>query len=270
MPTRDNYKKIFGYLEGAFKPVAPVQLSKRELVDRLPEWLTTNEGIRKYVESSLVVVFKLNKNYTVEKYVDDYDQFRKGCLDYTHELRDEINQVQGLIRNMFKDYTEQFKEAMKSGKENPIYHHNFTVLSNFYEFLVGRTACYINYATRRIIQSHDAYKSIIQMMYDRVLRETETIKKTSISEEKLPTKERNQLEDTEFGIPSLRKYPLNDRAHVLAAIRLSGHCPKEHEAELARNIFRAMKKYGIPMSVIGKDNMLYKYIPSNQKEEDRS
>jgi hypothetical protein len=31
-----------------------------------------------------------------------------------------------------------------------------------------------------------------------------------------------------------------------------------------------MKKYGIPMSVIGKDNMLYKYIPNNQKEEDRS
>jgi hypothetical protein len=24
------------------------------------------------------------------------------------------------------------------------------------------------------------------------------------------------------------------------------------------------------MSVIGKDNMLYKYIPNNQKEEDRS
>jgi len=36
----------------------------------------------------------------------------------------------------------------------------------------------------------------------------------TLLEEKLSTKERNQLPDSEFGIPSLRKYPLHTREQV--------------------------------------------------------
>ena len=82
----------------------------------------------------------------------------------------------------------------------------------------------------------------------------------TLKEEKLSTKERNQLPDSEFGIPSQRRFPLHDKAHVEAGIRLFGHVDKEHEAELAHNIIRKMKEYNIPPETVGKNNRLYKYI----------
>ena len=62
-----------------------------------------------------------------------------------------------------------------------------------------------------------------------------------LTEEKLKTKERK-----EFGIPELKKYPMPDKEHVLAAIRMFNHVDKEHEKELATNIKQKMKKYSIP------------------------
>ena len=81
-----------------------------------------------------------------------------------------------------------------------------------------------------------------------------------LKEDKMLSKERNSLPDTEFGIPSLRKYPLSDKDHVLAAIRMFNHVDKSHEAELAKNILRKMKEYGIPTDVIGKNNRLRNYL----------
>lgn len=83
-----------------------------------------------------------------------------------------------------------------------------------------------------------------------------------LMENKLPTKERNELDDSEFGVVygGKRRFPLHDRAHVLAAIRMFHHCPPEHRAELAKNIKRKMKEYDIPESTIGPDNELRKYL----------
>ena len=81
-----------------------------------------------------------------------------------------------------------------------------------------------------------------------------------LKEDKMPSKERNSLPDVEFGIPSLRKYPLSDKDHALAAIRMFNHVDKSHEAELAKNILRKMKEYGIPTDVIGKNNRLRNYL----------
>lgn len=79
-------------------------------------------------------------------------------------------------------------------------------------------------------------------------------------EDKMYAKERNSLDDSEFGIPSQRRYPLNDKSHVLSAIRMFNHVDKEHEAELAHNIIRKMKEYNIPPETVGENNRLYQYI----------
>ena len=81
-----------------------------------------------------------------------------------------------------------------------------------------------------------------------------------IFESKLTTEERDNLKTKTFGIPELRKYPLNDRNHVIAAIRYFNHVDKEHEAELARNIIKAMKKYNIQNYVVGEKNRLKNYL----------
>lgn len=79
-------------------------------------------------------------------------------------------------------------------------------------------------------------------------------------EEKLSTKERNELPDSEFGIPSQRRFPLHNREHVILAVKFFSHVDAEHEEELARNIIRKMKKYGIHEDTVGKNNKLYKYL----------
>lgn len=51
-------------------------------------------------------------------------------------------------------------------------------------------------------------------------------------EDKLPSKERNDLKMNQFGLPDKRKYPLNDEEHVRAAIRMFNHVDKNDEETL--------------------------------------
>ena len=86
------------------------------------------------------------------------------------------------------------------------------------------------------------------------------------NESAMKAKERNALDDSEFGIPRLRKYPLNDQKHVKFAIRMFGHCkdPKDR-AELAKRIFAKIKEYDMDVK-IGKGNPLYDYAPKSLQE----
>ena len=71
---------------------------------------------------------------------------------------------------------------------------------------------------------------------------------------------RKNLPDSKFGNKEQRKYPLDTRKHVLSAIRLFGHCEDKYKKEVASAIFSAMKRYHIPMSVIGNKNSLRNYL----------
>ena len=65
---------------------------------------------------------------------------------------------------------------------------------------------------------------------------------------KLKADKRNDLKDSDFGIPEKRMYPLNDEAHVKAAARMFGHASNEDKPALARKILRKAKEYGIDSS----------------------
>ena len=88
-----------------------------------------------------------------------------------------------------------------------------------------------------------------------------------IIEGKLPTERRNKLKDKEFGIPSKRKYPLNDADHVKAAIRMFNHVDKEDEALLAKNIIKKIKKFDITDIEVGKENRFYNYYQGLKEYE---
>lgn len=81
-----------------------------------------------------------------------------------------------------------------------------------------------------------------------------------INEAKLASKDRNALSDTSFGIPETRSYPMPDATHVKAAIRMFNHVQPKYERELASNVLKAMKKYGISTDTIGENNKLKKYV----------
>ena len=84
------------------------------------------------------------------------------------------------------------------------------------------------------------------------------LEKTGVVESKLSTEDRNELSDSMFGVPELRKFPLNDRQHTLQAFRMFNHCPDEYKAELARRIKKAMKMYDIHMEP-GPNNKIKNY-----------
>lgn len=77
-----------------------------------------------------------------------------------------------------------------------------------------------------------------------------------LMEAELSSKERNELDDSQFGLPEDRKYPLTDAAHVKSAISYFHKCPEGKKKRLAARIRRAAKKFDV---TIGEDAEVNKY-----------
>ena len=80
--------------------------------------------------------------------------------------------------------------------------------------------------------------------------------------ESMTTEERDKLKDSDFGLPSKRKYPLDTPEHVRSAIKFFNYVSKEDEEELANNIIKAIKKFNITDINVGEKNRFYKYYNS--------
>lgn len=63
--------------------------------------------------------------------------------------------------------------------------------------------------------------------------------------DRLDTEERRDIPASEFGLPERREYPMPDAAHVRAAEAYFRYCPEELRGELARNILKFARLYGV-------------------------
>lgn len=61
----------------------------------------------------------------------------------------------------------------------------------------------------------------------------------------LNTEERRDLPTNVFGLPERREYPMPDAAHVRAAEAYFRYCPEDLRPELARNILKFAREYGV-------------------------
>jgi hypothetical protein len=83
-------------------------------------------------------------------------------------------------------------------------------------------------------------------------------------------------EELIFGIPEEKKFPLNSKEEVLAAIRGFNSVAIEHEEKLAKAIIKQAKKFDVDLRVVPKTNKLFKYLPQGaapaevKKEEPKS
>lgn len=85
-----------------------------------------------------------------------------------------------------------------------------------------------------------------------VLDIDESIMESSIiMEEKFP-------EDC-YGLPERKAYPLPDEKHVRSAIRFFNYASKDEERELAKNINKKIKEFGITDLNVGETNRFLKY-----------
>lgn len=96
--------------------------------------------------------------------------------------------------------------------------------------------------------------------------EDETLQE-SLLETPLTAEQRKNLKDSDYGLPAKRAYPMPDKAHVKAAIRMFNHVDKQDEKVLASAITRKIKEFDMEDEVtVSKKNRYYEYCPSSIRE----
>nr|DAM71724.1 MAG TPA: hypothetical protein [Caudoviricetes sp.] len=75
------------------------------------------------------------------------------------------------------------------------------------------------------------------------------------NEDTLTSKERKNIDTSQFGLPEERKYPLTDAAHVKSAMAYFRYCDPSKKHKLAKRILSAAKKYDVKIS---EDSAVYK------------
>lgn len=77
----------------------------------------------------------------------------------------------------------------------------------------------------------------------------------------LSVAKKKDMDPSEFGLPDKKKYPMPDRAHVLSAIRFFNYADKEDQKELAANIIKKIKQFGMEDEItVGKKNAFSQYF----------
>ena len=85
----------------------------------------------------------------------------------------------------------------------------------------------------------------------------------------LTSKERKSLDDSDYGLPELKKYPMPDEKHVRAAVRFFNYVEPEKEVELARNINKKIKKFGMKDQIkVSSNNRFSEYYDGPVTESD--
>lgn len=90
-----------------------------------------------------------------------------------------------------------------------------------------------------------------------------------IFEGNLSYTERQRLLPSEFGLPNKREYPIHDEEHVKLAVKMFNHCDSKDEKELAQNIIKRIKRYGITDIHPSASNRFSKYY-KNPKPKTKS
>ena len=70
---------------------------------------------------------------------------------------------------------------------------------------------------------------------------------------------RSEIPDSEFGVPSKRKFPLDCESRVRSAVKFFNYVDPEDEEELAKRLNEALKKYNITDINVSEKNRFSKY-----------
>lgn len=160
------------------------------------------------------------------------------------------------LKNM-KLYSKNMKFLIPSNKKDP--KHGSAIFLISPDIKVSKALMQIPYCVNR--KQFESY--YVEKAVNRIVTAESFVPNTNneyIEEAKLSSKERNKLEDSRFGLPSQRKYPLNDAAHVKDAIKKFNYVDEKDEAELARNILAAIDRLKIKDIHVGDNNRFRKYM----------
>lgn len=215
-----------------------------------------------------------NNDYTEDN--DMYTEKNNYFMNYVYERKVKLIRV---VENLLKDSTEDYEISPTTKqlflnpnnsilkKDSTIYgNRNRLVVSALQYREIGRLLMLIN--KELVKEGLDEDFKAVRGNYNLIYIEVDLSSEIYLESMRMPyyfeapisTEKRNSLEDSEFGIPELRKYPLDTKERVKSAIRFFNYVDSEHEEELAKNIFKAMKKFNISVDIIGPKNRLSGYV----------
>lgn len=257
--------------------VVNVYHSKKDLQDSIQDVYWTEGEVYSYTEGNEINVLSI-REYDEKTMDGPYSAYLLHELIYCLIINEYPN-----INRKIATYTaialsgqlEWFRgEAFKHPEKDPLGKDRFEYYDDEKAHMKGlyiADVIYTLYVTKGSIGIkkflEGDFGSIRDIIGRRTYLKINALYRNFYHEAKLPSKARNELPDSEFGIPSKRAYPLNDKSHVLAAIRMFNHVSEEDEKQLASNIKKKIKAYGMADEVkVSEKNKFSKYYSSPKKE----
>ena len=220
-----------------------------------------DEYLHEVSESELSSTIQESSNILLEENIQvDRDIMEKACADAVHGLNwctmDDgafygINTATIIGDNYFSCgcFNPRYPEESKQKIMDFLHRNKTCVFDNDIRYN-------IEWEVREIDGREYAVGTITSMEAPTVHESTNLF---SIGENQLSSKERKELDASDYGLPDKRKYPMPDAAHVQSAIRFFNYVSEDDEPELARNIIKKAKKFNVPIRC-GKKNRLSKYL----------
>ena len=275
-----NYKKLLGrkVLESSLYELSDYDLTKMKLHDFIYE----NSVFEDSTDIDKEIMYKLLYEYVVTESIKSFGDYAIKVPEYITESVDEFMATEKVCRDklLFNKYhiiesSDDINETINN-INNFIYDKISNIITAYYEkksdkitlekngkhgiippkvcdkcgaetgiFIQGEPVCLCK-------KCHKYFGTVEFKESD------ESLLNGYITLFEAATKRKN-LPDSAFGT-SDRKFPLDTKNHVISAIKLFSHYHGNEKKELADKIFNAMKKYGISMDYIGKNNPLRNYL----------
>lgn len=213
--------------------------------------------------------FNQNKKYRL-KNKDDIDSngkdgdflismikdFISFSISYAKSHKDEKIVIEGVELywldkpEMLKDYAVYIKgtsaliSAIRAAKRDSSNDTTGTseFISSFFKMMTNKKRLHGYRINEGILNKWRKYYEKLMKEQEKVVRE---FSGDYISESKLNTHERDELKDSDFGLPEERKFPLTDEVHIRQAIKMFSYCPKNKKKELRKNINKKIKEFNL-------------------------
>lgn len=184
------------------------------------------------------------------------------------ERKKEMDAKKEKFKSKFNDVKKKAYDKIGGGSHKDV--KPVTEAVDYAAFLIGNIYPYeVTYFEEFVSELDENMAILLESAseIDDLDKEALAITEAYVQEATLSFKNRKKLSDDDFGVPSKRKFPLNDKAHVKAAIQRFNYVDSEDERELAKRIIQRMKDFNMMNDVhIGDDNRFKKYLDSEYKD----
>ena len=199
--------------------------------------------------------FEAGKNTNQEilrRLYAEYDKYMTGYLrpSWFDELTEIFNYVASKIFecNNNRSRFNEFKFSVQEYTQIPNYG---CTCEEYMDFMKERAHLIFEGIAHPIDNVQEHYTSSSNKFVDHLHWKTEQYIQDNfdiIQEAKLTTTKRDKLKDSEFGIPEKRTFPLNDKNHVEAAVKMFPHADSSDRKTLAKRILSKAKEFNMDTS----------------------